>query len=481
MNHFYQPTLTLKRMFFVEQAAQGQQHYRPFDTTFNSEIELELQNISSRVMDGSGSLSAPALNGVANKLFTPRVQSSGQLDIANGWQERRFAVYMLIEVSRPTGKAYEMLTGFTDKVDASHNGFLDPGMFIWFNGFMPYEIMATQTAMGIENHATSDRKLSQVLNPIALAGHGQVDGVGMRPQDTLLTMGQGSLTMYDANVVDSRTSLNNKVCMSKTGNVRSGQFLSGVLNSYNMAMNDDDCGYGSEDFTCNHAAENLREATHTNSQFLTEMDRRCGYATTRTVTLGDVQQLWPDYNDGTYAIQFLGNGEIVDMAQHSMDWGMSTIETKIAYTLTHLVPTILGDFFISGFSFEMSNQNMTNSPALAPTSDPISMFSEVPINPMKMMALERVLIDEIMAACVVPNCTLFTINVSCNLMGNVDINLSIDGKEWCVFSAPAFCNSITTPVVGVSQDQLNNVASDLRLAIDSTFQPAIHLAGQFQM
>ena len=458
-NPSMQAEVILRKCLMVEQPAQVDQHYRPYETSFNLEIARHLGE-TTRV--GAGTYSSGALRNSAVGLIQPASVAQGVLPIVNGWREKRVAVFIEAEIRTRSGSYKEVITGFSDHVGVTPTGAIDHRMLVYPNNYLKYRTTQIRNVTGVHHHAAVDAN-DQILRPIN-AGE---NAYGLRPKDSLAYLSYGDWGAGN-DLYDSRVMVKEQGILSDRKNQLPSEYLSKTLTGFNTAMNMLE-GFGGEESRYATAAEEVQEHSYALTNLFTLLDNECGYLRTGCFDMGSLLRLFPDRNDGTYHYMAMGPASITDYAQCTESWGKTSREAKIAFSLSNIVPSIISSFLTVSYSFQITNMTPDSQLYLGPLGPPSPMFEGID-DQNRMAAMDARLAAEIAAVLRVNDVGAFDIKCTCNLFGNSLVEIAIDGNNMIPFSTPNYCDSITSPLQSLSMGQGKQFAGDIRSAIDTVFQ-----------
>ena len=262
-----QVSTVLRKCILQEQPGHASQHYRPYETNYTDDIASKIASTQR----GASSTFAPGiLRDGATGLIQPSSVTQGELGIANGWGERRAAIFLEIESTSSYGTVREVISGFTDHVGMTATGAIDQRMKIWPNNYIKYRVSTATNSTGVHASASVDQN-TQILH-----GLGQEQNYGLRPTDAFAYM---SHQQFDSDVLDPRVSINVAGMTSDRKNTIPSQYLHKVFKGYQEA-NNDMSGFGGDNYLYNMAADGAAETDPNTYPFFRMMDNACGYFST---------------------------------------------------------------------------------------------------------------------------------------------------------------------------------------------------------
>ena len=464
-------TIELVNITFTAVACESPMSYRPYRATMDDQILNEVAELTA----GGSNIGVNAFSSISGRILTPASQSAGGLLMPYGWDQLRFSVLMEFEVTTPFGVERQIITGYTGYDEITATGNLDPSMPIFINSHTIAAPRYLQDQAGIRRTTYASTGSKQVLNAVQYTDpHDQsvkLASTPMRPSDALMHKQREELCLNTGNVKDTRSSLGDGYTSSNRDNVIGSRYLSKICRGYkssiaNNAEYSDMSGvlYGDAANAAGVAESNVNK-----SILFRKLKQDTDYGSVYSVTVAELAACWPQiYNDDiktifhrppTAAISNVGSNEV---------WSGAVKETTLAYTLCQSVPALMNSLLFSDFSFEMNNRTIDGSINITIMGEPkfIIPVSDA-FNRIQMM--EATIASDIAGQILSSGVTDFSVIMTCCALGSNSVNLSINGGHPVPYSAPAYCDSIYTPVMGDGDGSLAALGDDMGHMLTNIF------------
>lgn len=465
----------LIKCILIAQPIQPTMYHRPYTANYDGNVQEAVDRLMGKVTSitpGVGPenpFSRAGLSEVSSNLLKIQTTAGRQLNIDGGWDTQRFCVSMLFETNGITGSTYELVTGYTDHLGATQTGLLDPNMIIYVNNYIKYAKSNTVGGRGAQytkmcndqilradlthNTTTSLRPCDtfNVLSSTGLYDHGDVDGI----VDTRYTIAPtGSFVSQRTNGIPS-------------------SYMKRTVDAYSNSVSDlseYDTEYGSMAYV-NAADAVVETAAHEFNLFTFLQQQYEGTVNAnkvndnRSFPISMITGLWPDNNDGVYIINLPQRGSIIDAAANSEHMNTTSIEATMAATLSSIVPAVLTQYGFIKAGFVLSNENVTGEPEFCYANDTLTPQFEEITSPYAHEYLRTGLESEILACLRAQNIIQYSLTVYANVLGNINMQISLNGGQSVPFNPPCFCDSITSPIKADSMGHNRTFAGDINAVL----------------
>lgn len=490
-------TMSVSMMVLAQTGTYQTQKVRPIDAKVTSGVIDQLKQVTHNGVN----LGMGAMQQVASDIICPRAQVEGDVQVQNGWRERRFRGILKVLEKHPfqATTTQRIFTIYTDHSDASVN-YLDPQMRIYFNNETIVNERIEQTVNGPVKYAVisgsnqiimpidpspAPQNLYTAATPLHLLRPEDVFHFGQTKQaiDNLTKAGQinGVNRQFNYN---SLTGHGGSFKYSRRDDTAPTRYLHHQLKAYQEAVVEsanEDSGYqhfGTDDsvFGGGFAASNEKvygdAAALASNQlieqnaFLARLREHCGLTQRGYVTYGDLCKLFPEVAPGPHSVTkySLDNGQSirrVNMAEHSNHWNGADPTSVAAAMVAQVVPALLMDNFWRSFSFAVTNGKGYQQYSIdfheqhcKSIIDGVSMipyFREV----------ERRLVLDLLNSITRGNQIMFTLSVNCDIVGDTIIDISLYGEPPTRFIAPTFADSLYSPLITRDQNNQTNICNSL--------------------
>ena len=134
------------KLMFIETGSYHQQAARPYNTYIDDTRNVSL--LKNATQDGSN-ISANSVAGVASTILRPSSEAGRDINITQGWNERRYRFFMEIELMVGNIPTRKIIIGYTDHVGkAPFSDHLDPNMRMYINNVIVLRMMGMGQWMG---------------------------------------------------------------------------------------------------------------------------------------------------------------------------------------------------------------------------------------------------------------------------------------------------------------------------------------------
>lgn len=188
-----------------------------------------------RVTNDGLNMNASALSSVVSEIIGLDANKSTELFIPNGWDETRmsFIIELLLDEGRSSEKR-QILTGYTDKMDLSHNDSLDPETELYINNSF---ILASHVTTGRQGRS---RRTRVIANDFIIRPSDSPDSrrrnrtdpeILLRSEDVFYNRDSKRLSRRYNNedVVDSRFQLSGDLKFARRADSHASDYLTSIL------------------------------------------------------------------------------------------------------------------------------------------------------------------------------------------------------------------------------------------------------------
>lgn len=377
-----------------------------------------------------------------------------RVDIPNGWREKRARFLMEVESALGSSKLRTYVQGYTDYLDHSIYGKLDPNMRMVVNSI----IITSSTTDPIYGKEFINR---QAFYNIIPGSNGQLSYIEelngdmttkklIRPEDILtsllLTDRHEGMGVTVVNVADEP----NTCKISSRVNNSMVKYFNRVTNSFidgrNLADNIDD---KSEIF--DKARSAAYEPDILKNPFLLALYDLTGNISTASFTLGDLQRLDPSMRPAFFpresdpmVNQFGDNPNLSFMStDDSADTMQPIPETMKACIIANELPAYMCECMVTSVSLSMTNINNENVAIVTGIQTFVSgLDPTVWIDPL-LTRVRTLLMPKLSDG----GMTVFEAHVVADVMGEITVSLSLYGMQPLVYRFPCYADSLYSPVL----------------------------------
>jgi len=454
-----QTGLKVAKFLIVQSNTYNDQMARPFTTNVDQMMVNQFKEASH-----GGNYTAGALAGVAGAIIRPQAESSTNIAIPNGWDQRRFRFNMEVELMSQFGASIrQVLTGYTDYPGATNDGQgMDPNMRVYFNNSITLQSSVQMSQFGnVETMRVADA--SHVLFPNAgrrFSGS-EVNMQSMRPEDVMAAISTQALA--DPNVVDFRTSMGTSdIKKSRRGNALPAEYMAKTITAIDQAHRLSE-SVSDHVSVYENARNDVRESLVSQDVFLAVLNQHTQYRYNGFVTYGELCTLFPEI-ESVRTMLMPGKTQQAAMVPGrggSEFWHVPTNETVIATILSHSIPAIMMDCMLTKIVFLATNQTLNGQPDVQ-IRDAGSFTTGVDMGPY-LERFQRRLVTEVLSDITRNNMFGINIAMTCNILGDTMVQVALNGGHAVDYVTPSFCDSLTAPIITSDPLGLTTIAHDVEL------------------
>lgn len=452
--------LIITRLLFVESGTYNNMAYRPYTATADpSDVKALQEAIHNRP-----TITVPGLAGVAGRVIYPSTEAMGVVPIANGWNARRFLFLMEVDIPSALGAGFKQLVcGYTDRLERSHNGTLDPTMELFINSVTTLRATTEDRGWGPQTYYVPVDN-SQILVGEYNIGFNTLNALptSLRPMDVFDTVGM-SMAPSDVVRIDQRTTFSDGPCKSRRSNNIAGDYLSRVLNNASAAFANDDSG--DLPLTMSYAADSVKEDPISEDFFIKQFLSRGAFTPNSSIQYQSLLYFDPTLDQTGHSrvdVIMRGNGQQLGAVAHEAGstehWNGNLPETIMANILAQSVPALMTENLITKANISFTNRTPDNQFAItvdnAPGDEGINGFIRgldltsyvqrffFKLNTMVLRDLSR------------NNLIDIAVTMRVRVTSETWIRISVSGKPPVDFVFPSFSDALLSPCLAGTQQPL---------------------------
>ena len=466
--------------FFVESGTYQPIYMRPYETQYDEQIAQKYYNDT----EGGTKIVPAAFSEISSSILRPTAAHAGTINIDNGWNQRRMSFIIEVQVPDAFGGKSVVLTGYTDRTDvALRNNAFDPHMRLYLNT----STVITTMTQRMPNGAISERK--SILDSSHLLNMTVMNNIRTNlamndtyrentlwyatPYNVINEMNNiGASASHNVNMfggdsildLRQRTS-DHEVKRSRRENTVPTAYLSKILRGVSDNLGSMSMGIAEDEHAAlTNASIAVKESQLTIDPLIVEIANSTGYSECGFVTWAELNRIVPNldlvtrYSDRASAV-VQTNVPDAD-AGNFQGWQGVSFETSIANSISQLVPAMMTSCMIGSITFAFSNDNVTATPTVSIATGQ-TMINGIPFVNMA-QTFEGRFLTEVAPMITDQGRTIINMLVQCSLGTETYISISRNGQPEVPFCAPTFCDSLYTPVLAPSQQNLTNIATDLQ-------------------
>ena len=461
----------ITRLLLVRSGTYNDMALRPYTT----HVDGSTINLFREATQGGTFFEDTALSPVAGSILRPSTMPVGSVSIANGWAVPRFRFIMEIHHTVPggLGKNVQYVSGYTDHAEVTYQGTLDPNMRFFINTSIMTREVEEMTPFGRRTRRTmadASHILNGSFNP-STTSHTQAART-MRPEDVFGEVGASVLGDV-GDVFDLRSSFAGGAKKSRVSNSATPTYLSRVMNSYNMALQEG--GYDDDIPSLMRKARNdSQEGLIANDLFLNNLQRNTSFSEGTSVSYSELCLLSPDLDN----ITIVANKEAVVQTNNfapstrgsAAYWEGVDNNTIFATIIAQSFPAIMMDSMITEAAIGFTNKTMDGQFHLEFLAEPLSFIADRDLTAQLAGPMLRHFETKILRDLTQSNMISIEGSVYCAVTGETKIRIAAADEALTDYVAPAFCDALSAPVITNNAENLRNLASDLSTLVDNVAQ-----------
>lgn len=429
-------------------------------------------------------VSPELFGGLASTILRPTLQRGHQIGIYNGWQTERIRFVLTVELVSPGGgKSFMTFQGFSDKKDNSIGGHLDPDMIFVVNSFVR---AITCDKIG-PNGAYQDQIIiesAQIINGSIVYDPTVGDSFGMRPMDIHTGIQshymQSAYRSMNESLFPTNINLGGEAITSRRINGMASNYLTKVINNYNMAQELVGYGQGEEDVH-GRAYQGNFENIPMENVFFRRLSIARNIPGSVMFTMANLRSIdmFVDKVSVYRPLQGVARQKL-STTMNAATWHGSDNETLWSQILSSAVPAIMLDLLIGMVEFSATNDTIGGiiDVRISPKS---SSFVRADMSRNFEMFRRRIaneVLTDISALGLV-----FYINMHCNVYNDTIIDIRIGSNETARFISPSFADGCFAPTFTSDQGQYHQFIDEFSTILNSLPTPgsAVSNPGKISM
>lgn len=487
--------LSVQRMLLIPTGTYEQQYSRPYATQYSVENKSEIAEILGRTYyDYQQNIAAGRVAGDAPYIVTPELVASSSssfigasakteagIEIAQGWGSRRMRFLLVVNAKRPgVGDQTYLLIGYTNYMGVTLQGNVDPNMEFTINAVFETRVAQRVTAFGTENYTVMSNASQVLTNPTFNGDINSNVQHRMRPEDVLAAINIShipELASGRVEVIDTRSRTSSTPVKSSYGNANPTNYLASVLSGLTTGLHQEQ-HLNRHGQAYDLGMQSVSESKAIRDPFMRAMSSQNRTALTNTFTWDNLCQLDPNvtrdevtavinHDKATLMSAVNRPGENLHEAGRgaSASWNATNRNTEVAVKIANSFPHLMVDLLISSVSIHSTNRHSMPNPLFQNKAPDVTVvpaiFGVVPgvdMTPQIDLLIHQWRLN-ILNDATFGNTISYDISVTADLTGEIWISLNLEGHEPADFVAPAFANSLTSPVATRNLSNLTGVAN----------------------
>jgi hypothetical protein len=432
------------------------QFMRPYQTNMNHDTyEKIIEHVET-----SSHITAAGIASVSNNFIKPSATPEYQVNITNGWGLKRLRYFLNIELKDQYGTTTnEYVVGYTDHYGLSTSLHLDPDMVFYINAINQTRSMTHVTPMGAQTqHSVIDS--SHVISDNNYQGiNSNIRKFGLRPEDVFTSMDkldiQAGFDIHDT-FMHTPGIITPMGIKSKRDNAVAPIYIANMLDSYVQSRKDDgvidDVNRFRKNASSVVASEDIR-----NDFFMSFIKARSINNRSTSFTYADLMALDPNVVNVT--VPHIVNDSGLHQRGQTSGWGGSDYTTLFATILAQSIPSYMLQYGINKIHIASTNSDFSGKmTTLAENVRTFNTVSMVSATQSFIFKLET----ELMKGVTYNGQMTYSVNMVCDLLGEIWIQLSLNGEPPIDFVYPSFCDSLLAPIQTYNEKIADGIALDFQ-------------------
>lgn len=455
-------SIRVTRLILTEAGIYNTFYERPYETEVNYNVQEALNAFYNNDIKNNGydsKVSAMSLNSAAPNLVVPSAIPKAAIAIPNGWNTPRFRFMLEVEVEAMSTMVY-FIQGYSDYMDLSHNGLIDPNMTMYINSI----ISVSRTYMndgGIRDIVVSNDNVIYNASDIQTADHHYT----IRPMDVFNGIESSYIGNYNdesfstgnSNYVDTRSRVTNMTSVSSRSNNVGSQYASSLINATLTSRNLTDIGSSSSDMF-----SKAKSIVGENNLFTNPIIRLLAMGNDKMIVnnfrFDDLNNIDPSVVSKTNVINATqGSMNGLNMGSYTETWDKTDTESVAATMLSNGVTFLMSKYLLGKIDFSITNKTLDGSYAIFIAG----CKSFINGDTMKYIeAFKDAVIHELMPTITNNNCLQVEINIRADVYKDVWVAISVNDGPTIEYASPSFCDSLTTPIITTNEQSYYGIVSD---------------------
>lgn len=448
----------LTGLLMVRTNTYNDQVIRPFATNMSSNMVDSMREATQY----GECITAASLAGVAGTFLRPQAQAAAGVDMYNGWDQTRLRFMLSITIPMGNGGyVHEIVTGYTDFYGTSADGqHIDPNMRMFFNNTVVLNSSQVSVGgMGMQNQVRVSEATHLLMPPPGYSNGSSIDTHTMRPEDILNAISTSAIT--DGTRLDMRTNFSmSPVKKSYRTNGLAPNYLARTMNAVDQALRIDQNLQQTQLYS--EARGLVKEPMLSQDLFIKIISMSTQFKERGFLTYGELCAVFPNTDHIRTMImprEAMRVGSAIPGRGASEYWHVPTNETVIATILTHAVPALMMELMLTKLTFTATNMTLNGQPEIQ-FHDSRGFIDGMDMTQYVQRFMQR-FVSEVMADITHNNMFQINLAMTCNILGDTMITLSISGGPNVDYVSPSFCDALFSPLVTTDLMSFQTMAHDL--------------------
>lgn len=482
--------IVIRRLDIFETGSYNTQYRRPY--TMSNAMSESIAELSERIVNPLN-ITSNTFSGVSAGILTVDNTVECALNISNGWQVRRLAFVMEVDLYTHNSQTpnHLLINGWSEHADRSIGGLFDDRMEFTINTILTIGETVTRDSYGMQQHSMRIRNMYHVLQDSNVSVGAPAKDFRIQPSDVLMQMSTNEsfaedftegidVHMADAHNTGFASKVNRKFN-------NPNHYLEATVGSFARSFVESKRGSGTEDLAMlySRSAGLSGRKVATSDPFLLALGNLAGISIPKaTFTYNDLKRLSPGVEEVTNLTwqgevkadryhQNHSDGQLVlgenwSSAGESDTMSGGGIEEHFAAMVGHSVPEIMMEYFFEGIYFHATNKTINREIVVTfKNVQPFVNFEFRDLIPM----LEQRLVSDLFFEASRGNEVDFEVEVNCALTGETHVMVAIENGSERYFVIPSFADAVLTPMLTTANRRSNLAQNMSNLVHDLLIEP----------
>lgn len=454
--------VSIMKLVLMETGTYNPFYQRPWETHFD---QVAVDNLVERLTEVgtsmSNRISPDIFTGLSSNIIHPCTVPQKQVNIPNGWNEKRLRFLLAVEVTDTVaaGTIY-YFQGYSDYLGVGiKSGSIDPEMVFIINSFIRVNRHNISTIYGNEVRDVVTES-AQIMNGVVYQDASNDVSFKMRPYDIFTGMHSVHLqnNYNKESMYDTRLTLqpSDSIRSNRSNNVAS-KYLAGIIDSHRFALDEYD-GFGQENQTIyEQSSARAYEEGPTHNVFLRALSNLKGRTNVTTFRLKDLIDIDPNTPNVTHHAALTSTAKTrLPRIGETAEWNSRDNETVMSSILINSIPALMVENFLTGVVLRSANYDGEMITQVLKYESFVN--GDISRNISKFVdAVNRQVINDITYG----NQIAYTLEMSVDLLDSTTIKLSQNGEPEVIYTVPSFCDSLLAPIITSNQDTYYNLTNDI--------------------
>ena len=397
---------------------------------------------------------------------------TGMAKIDNGWQTTRGRFLMEVEMSFNGTVMVYFIQGYTNYLDLSHNGILDPEIIYYINSITHFH----KTLHPITRLATC--KMLGTFDIIRKNGNMYVEYVNadteylIRPVD-IITQLYSDDELQMANTTINTMSILNKDVVSNKHNNNPLKYFTNTINAFTGAKMEMQDTIVPGDILKN-ASTQVREPMMLENGFINKLYNITGDTFPTSFKIRDLEQM--DSSIGSRINVITREGYVLPEQFNTMlDTETTesivnpTFENKQVSLISNMLPSIMADCTLGKVELSLTNKNLVDEVIVADAKSLIDGFDPVTV----MNKFKHLITVTLFPLLSVQGQMAFECFISCAIIGDLTIGIQYynnsNNTGPIIYRFPLYAGGLFSPVIG-NETAKQTLTNDFGTIFSNNFQ-----------